>query len=501
VHLRSVPLARPKLSQMTQPDADQTIGPIQDPQVTSNDPTLADTPGTIGSIESLTPPFRLARYVATDVLGAGAMGRVFSARQDETQRIVALKVIRPELVAGIASHLVHEGIALARLNHPGIAQIYEAGREPCPFIAMEFVAGQKLGMHVVLERPSLSQRVGLMLKLIEAVAYAHRAGVIHLDLKPDNILVVGGEPKVVDFGIARILTTESGTQSTEISGTPRYMSPEQTFPGHRVDYRADVYTLGLIAYELFSLRRAYEFAPGSSSYDVLEVVRKAEPATYSSSASEPENTIQTTVLKALHKRPEERYASAEAFAEDLRRGLNGAPTTTTPPSRLRRFRLWSGQEQRIAQARPVALWGYGLLTVVLFVYLLVGFGMVNGWIAHPPELRPREFFLNILFWTVTLLSMTLLSRRLRTGEIFSTALALAGTSAIFLVQSAALFGVTNYDVGGGLAGTEARELFFALTTIMSGLGTVLLGFALNAELRSQRLSRPLPEGFLHPFRT
>ena len=214
-------------------------------------------------------PQSIGRYRIIGTLGEGGMGTVYEAVQDQPQRAVALKVIRPDFVSPeMLRRFALESDILGRLQHPGIAQIYEAGTAQGPyesqsFFAMELVRGQPLNNYTESRGLDVKQRLELFAKICDAVHYAHQQGVIHRDLKPANILVdASGQPKILDFGVARLTNADAqATRQTTVGkvvGTLQYMSPEQVNADpNEVDARSDVYTLGVILYELVSGQLPY----------------------------------------------------------------------------------------------------------------------------------------------------------------------------------------------------------------------------------------------------
>jgi len=214
-------------------------------------------------------PTAIGRYRIIRLLGEGGMGTVYEAEQDQPRRLVALKVIKPGLAAGERLwRFEHEAQALGRLQHPGIAQIYEAstadtGFGPQPYFAMELIRGLSLQEYAKSNSLDTRQRLALMVKICEAVNHAHQRGLIHRDLKPGNILVdETGQPKILDFGVARVTgSDEQATRQTDLGqlvGTLAYMSPEQVMADPlEMDTRSDVYSLGVILYELLSGRLPY----------------------------------------------------------------------------------------------------------------------------------------------------------------------------------------------------------------------------------------------------
>ena len=263
--LAAKPLRIPTMNSKDSPDGLPPVSQSNLPEVSSAGAAKKKRAAKEAAEEPL--PKRIGSYRILAILGQGGMGRVYRAVQDNPARQVALKVIRPGTTSPERlRRFEHEAKVLARLQHPGIAQIFEAdiadaGQGPQPFFAMELVDGVTLTTFV--EKKSLPAPAVLRLftQVCHAIQHAHQRGIIHRDLKPDNILVdQAGQPKLIDFGVARladreIATTKQGTQVGQIVGTLRYMSPEQIQADpEEVDTRSDVYSLGVICYELLSGR-------------------------------------------------------------------------------------------------------------------------------------------------------------------------------------------------------------------------------------------------------
>jgi serine/threonine protein kinase/tetratricopeptide (TPR) repeat protein len=314
----------------------------------------------------LKPGARVGPYELIRLSGAGGMAEVWLARRADGafKREVALKLpMLARAQAGLEARFARERDILASLEHPHIARLYDAGvgREGLPFIAMEYVQGAPLTEWCDAHRLGIPKRLGLFLQVLEAAQYAHEKHIIHRDLKPSNILVTeSGQVRLLDFGVARLLEGEETDQPvlTSVYGralTPDYASPE-LLSGATVDARSDIYSLGVLLYELLTSVRPYRLKSAASigaldqAIATLEVKRPSvqlEQASAASRASTGERLarqvrgdLDAVVLKALTKDPAQRYPSAEAMAEDLRAYQAGKPIQAQPARlsyRLRKF--------------------------------------------------------------------------------------------------------------------------------------------------------------------
>jgi tRNA A-37 threonylcarbamoyl transferase component Bud32 len=286
-------------------------------------------------------PTEIGRYRIVRLLGEGGMGVVYEAVQGQPHRTVALKVVKPGLDGSLLRRFEHESQALARLQHPGIAHIYDAGVAdtglgPQPYFAMEFIRGETLGNYVQSLHLPVRERLALMVKICRAVDHAHQRGLIHRDLKPGNILVdETGQPKILDFGVARVTDNElQVTRQTDVGqllGTLEYMSPEQVLADpEEIDTRSDVYSLGVILYEILSGRRPYKLK--RHLHDSVQTIREEDPTPLSSVSRDYRGDIETIVAKALEKDKERRYGSAAALASDIEHYLMDEPITARPAS-------------------------------------------------------------------------------------------------------------------------------------------------------------------------
>jgi tetratricopeptide (TPR) repeat protein/tRNA A-37 threonylcarbamoyl transferase component Bud32 len=307
----------------------------------------------------------LGRYRVLHLIGEGGMGAVYKVEQERPHRVVALKVIKPGLASDdLLRRFERESEMLARLHHPGIAQIFEAGTADAgsgaqPYFAMEFISGAPLIDFASAHGLDTRQRLELIARVCDAVEHAHQRGIIHRDLKPGNILVdESGQPKVLDFGVARL--TDSDTRATrqtdvgQLVGTLAYMSPEQVLADPlELDTRSDVYALGVILYELLVGRLPYEL--GSNLLDSVRAIREEYPARLSSISRKFRGDVETIVAKALEKDKTRRYSSAAALAADLRRYMANEPITARPASASYQLRKFASRHRALVTAAVVVL--------------------------------------------------------------------------------------------------------------------------------------------------
>jgi len=309
---------------------------------------------------------RFGSYRVLSLLGHGGMGSVWLAERADGlfTRQVALKLVHPALAGGVMTErFARERDILAALNHPNIARLLDAGfgEESQPFLALQYVDGEPITAYCERRHLSVHERLQLFLQVLSAVSYAHAHLVVHRDLKPSNILVTSdGQVQLLDFGIAKLLTAGEAreTELTLVGGralTPDYAAPEQV-AGTTVTTAADVYSLGVILYELLSGARPYRLTRDSRGA-LEEAILEVEPIKPSQLASpsdpaDPRDVkalrralrgdLDTIVLKALKKAPAERYPTADALARDLQHHLHGQPVLAQPDTfwyRSRKFVL------------------------------------------------------------------------------------------------------------------------------------------------------------------
>ena len=351
------------------------------------------------------PGGKIGRYKLLHNIGEGGMGIVYLAQQVEPiKRQVALKVIKPGMDSKrVMARFEAEQRALAMMEHPHIASVYDAGLAPSgrPYFVMEYVKGISITEHCDKFKLTIEQRLHLFLRICEAIQHAHQKGIIHRDLKPSNILIAIQDqqiiPKVIDFGVARAISqplTERTlyTEQGQLIGTPEYMSPEQADQSSKdIDTRTDIYSLGVILYEL--LTGVLPFDPETLSAGGIDQIRKiiceGEPKTPSTRLSKISiedlakfarcrrtdgrtlcrklnGDLDWITLKAMEKDPNRRYSTVDAMAADIWHYLNHQPVSAAPPAILYRVRKFTRRHRQ-------ALAATAMLTFVIIAGLIVGF--------------------------------------------------------------------------------------------------------------------------------
>lgn len=348
-----------------------------------------------GALDPITGA-QIGRYRIAKLLGAGGMGAVYLAEQENPTRPVAIKVMRTWASSpSVLRRLEFEGRVLARLHHPHVAQVYETGthslvspggEQTVPYFVMEYVRNAKpITEFARTHRLSTRQRVELFLQVCDAVEHGHQKGIIHRDLKPGNILVDGeGSVKVIDFGVARstdsdMTLTSIRTDAGDLVGTLQYMSPEQCAADPaNVDTRSDVYALGVVLYELLCGRPPYELA-GSSIYEAVRVICEQSASPMNVIDRKLRGDLETIARCALDKDRTRRYQSAAALGADLRRYLNREPISARPPT------TWA-RSIRFAARHPIIVTG-GLSVCVALCTLIATYAVVEFQYGRPHQIE------------------------------------------------------------------------------------------------------------------
>lgn len=310
--------------------------------------TLGGTSG-----EAVPPPAqrtKIGRYHVLEEIGRGGMGVVYKARQLNPGRFVAIKMILAGDLANARdkARLRTEAEAAAKLAHPNIVQILDADtHEGLPFLVMEYVDGGTLGQMIRALPQPIRWSSRLTETLARAIHAAHRCGIIHRDINPSNILMThAGTPKLSDFGLAKFILTDAGSQSGRLLGTPSYMAPEQLGDGAgAVGPRTDVYALGAVLYEMLTGTPPFR---GLTPMETLCQVAEGEIVPPSKLRHGLPEDLETICLKCLERNPASRYDDALALADDLRRFQNREPILAKRTPRLRRLMQWAGREPQAA---------------------------------------------------------------------------------------------------------------------------------------------------------
>jgi tetratricopeptide (TPR) repeat protein/tRNA A-37 threonylcarbamoyl transferase component Bud32 len=308
----------------------------------------------------------IGAYRLEQLLGQGGMGAVYRAVRDdgEFHMQVAIKVVRHSMISEFLLRRFRiERQILARLNHPNIARLLDGGitRDGVPYLVMEYVEGVPIHTYCRMRQLTTGARIRLFQKVCDAVHYAHQNLIVHSDIKPGNVLVTAnGEPKLLDFGIAKLLDPDFSGGMTVTIGvrpmTPAYASPEQ-LRGEAITTASDVYSLGVFLYELLTEKRPYEIDTASVD-EVLRLISSKDPARPSVAAAGQRRLdadLDNIVLKAMHREPGRRYQSAEQLSADLQRHLDGNPVLARPDSLSYRAAKFARRHRSLAVAAAVVL--------------------------------------------------------------------------------------------------------------------------------------------------
>ncbi|MBX7169069.1 MAG: serine/threonine protein kinase [Pirellulales bacterium] len=345
---------------------DQSLRDLACPACANHFNLLGDAAGPELAPGAMIGHFRLVRP-----LGAGRFGQVWLAHDTQLDRQVAIKVPRRGLLTGDdAERFLREARAAAQLHHPGIVGVHEVGRDGAQvYIVSDYVDGPTLAERIEQRPPSVREGAHLASQLADVLHAAHQAGIVHRDVKPSNVLVdATGAPHVTDFGLAQRDAGEvTVTVEGQVFGTPAYMSPEQARgAGGTADARADVYSIGVVLYQMLTGSLPFQGNVRMQLYQVLH----EEPRPPRQLNDRVLRDLECICLKAMAKEPHWRYATAHELAEDLRRFLRGEPVLARPSGWARRALLWARRPRRIVEA------GWTMLVVTALQTMLALVGVV-----------------------------------------------------------------------------------------------------------------------------
>ncbi len=437
----------------------------------------------------------VAHFKLLDRVGIGHFGEVWKARDTQLDRIVALKVPRKDqLDSEETEKFFREARAAAQLKHPHIVSVFEVGRAgETIFIASEFVTGANLREWLTGQRLTLRESSELCLKIAQALQHAHEAGVIHRDLKPSNIMIdMQGEPHIMDFGLAKREAGEiTMTMDGQILGTPAYMPPEQAAgKGHEADARSDIYSLGIILYELMTGELPFR---GDTRMIIVQILQEEPPMPRALNNRIPRD-LETICLKCMEKEPSHRYASAKDVIADIEKFLKGERISARPTGFLARTLLWARRIRRVHDAGIMMIcFGIGTAAVELLAFGSTLLALISGNDDIFLLPFPRAEQMNIAFWMFTFLIAGLflawIGRQTVQHRSWAIWTGLVLMVPIQVFVTSILLRLVTFDAGGLLSDPGTRSLVFLPIFVWCTAVTLMYAVAVFAAYSNAGLIR------------
>jgi len=267
---------------------------------------------------------KVENYKIIESIGIGGMGEVFKAIHETLDRVVALKVIHPELLsnADIIERFYKEAKIQAQMTHPNIVTVFDFLEvENSYFLVMEYIEGESIGKVIKRQGPlEINFSLNIFKQILSGIAHAHSKGVIHRDIKPNNFILTNREVKITDFGIAHIVSDSAHTVAGTVLGTPKYMSPEQIL-GEKIDHRSDVYSLGVSFYEILAGKVPFG-SNTNSDYEIKKGHVELTPTSIIEIRPDVSKELEYAIAKSMAKKPEARFQSADDFLSALKIGVS-----------------------------------------------------------------------------------------------------------------------------------------------------------------------------------
>jgi len=408
------------------------------------------------------------RFQLLEHLGSGKFGDVWKAIDTELDRTVAVKIPRHEQLGAMQSALfLREARAAAQLKHANIVSVHEIGRDnQTIFIVCDYIQGANLRQWLSVRQPAVTDAVQICIKLADALHHAHESGVVHRDLKPGNIMMdLDGEPHVMDFGLSKREAVDATmTLDGQIVGTPAYMSPEQARgEGRQVDRRADIYSLGVVLFELLTGQLPFR---GGERMLMVQIIEEPPPSLRAIKPAIPRD-LELICHKCLEKDPEVRYQTAADLAHDLASVLEGRPIAVRPLTPAQKSRRWLGRPARIHEFTTLAM-AVGLLGIIVILAGVIPMAFGAGPLPPTATTLSHLAAFGLMLWMPWFaggLAISLAPPHMKRTHLLRL-IVYEGALGAFVVVPAYLKG---YEFGGLNVADDMRSFFFSLCVLFNAI--------------------------------